>query len=307
VKVGNLGAVRNLPKIIKPSNPMCRHCQLGKQTRIRFKTKEYSTSKPLELVQTDLCGPTRTKSLQGESYFMLFIDDFTRMGWVCFLKEKSEALNKFKVFKTLVENKKETKIKCLRLNNGGEVTSKEFDLFCETHGIKRQFSAARTPQQNEIAERRNRTVEEVARTMLNEEKLSDGYWREFVRTTIYILNRGQLRINSNKNPYELWFVRAPSVKYFKVFGSKCYIKRLDENIGKFDARSDEGIFLGYNYTKKTYRCYNLRLQNIVESADVKVDDLKTIRIKHQETILDNEDGDDDESVGTQEEELEEDK
>ena len=96
--------MKDMTKIIKPSNYICRHFQHGKQTRVRFKTKEYSTSKPLELVHTDLCGPTRTKSLQGESYFMMFIDDFTRMVWVCFLKEKSEALNKFKAFKTLVEN-----------------------------------------------------------------------------------------------------------------------------------------------------------------------------------------------------------
>ena len=119
---------------------------------------------------------------------MMFIDDFSRMGWVCFLKEKSEALNKFKYFKTLVENEKETKIECLILENGGEFASKEFDLFCETHGIKRQFYAARTPQQNGIAERRN--VQEVARTMLNEEKLSNGYWREDVSTSINILNKG---------------------------------------------------------------------------------------------------------------------
>ena len=104
VKVSNIEAVRNLRNIAKPSNPICRHCQLGKQTRIRFKTKEYSTSKPLELVHTDLCGPTRTKRLQGEFYFILFIDDFNIMDWVFFLKEKSEAFNKFKVFKTLVEN-----------------------------------------------------------------------------------------------------------------------------------------------------------------------------------------------------------
>ena len=97
------------------------------------------------------------------------------------------------------------------------------------------------------------------------------------------------------------------VKYFKVFGSKCYIKRLDENLGKFDCRSNEGIFLGYSSNKKAYRCYNLRSHKIVESADVKVDDLKMIRIKNQETILDNEDEYDDESVGTQEEEVEENK
>jgi transposase InsO family protein len=166
---------------------------------------------------------------------MLFIVDFTRMGWICFLKEKSEALNKFKAFKTLVENEKETKIKCLRSDNGGEFTSKEFDLFCETHGIKRQFSTAITPQQNNIVERKNRTVQEVARTMLNEAKLSDGYWREVVSTTIYILNIGHLRVNSDKTPYKLWFGTTPSIKYFKVFGSKCYIKRLDGNLGKFDA------------------------------------------------------------------------
>jgi hypothetical protein len=90
--------------------------------------------------------------------------------------------------------------------------------------------------------------------MLNEAKLSDGYWREDVSTTVYILNRGQLRINSDQTPYELWFGRAPSVKYFKVFGSKWYIKRLDESLGKFDAISDEGIFLGYASNKKAYRC-----------------------------------------------------
>jgi hypothetical protein len=286
---------------------MCRHCQLGKQTRIRLKKKEYSTSKPLELVHAELCRPTRTKKLQGESYFMLFIDDFTRMHWLRFLKEKSEALNKFKSFKTLVENEKETKIKCLRSGNSGEFTSKEFDLLYEIHGIKRQFSVARTPHQNGIVERRNRTIQKATRTMLNEEKLSIGYWREVVSTSVYILSRGQLRINSNKTPYELWFGRAPSVKYFKVFGSKCYIKMIDENLGQFDARSDEGIFLGYASTKKAYRCYNIRLHKIVESVDVKVDDLKMIRIKHQENILDSEDEDDDESVGTQAKEVEENK
>ena len=111
--------------------------------------------------------------------------------------------------------------------------------------------------------------------MLNEEKLFDGYWREAISTTIYILNRGQLRVNSKKTPYELWYGRTPSVKYFRVFGSKCYIKNLDKDLGKFDARAYEGIFLGYASNKKAYRCYNLRLHKIVQSADVTIDDLKT--------------------------------
>jgi hypothetical protein len=98
--------------------------------------------------------------------------------------------------------------------------------------------------------------------MLNEAKLSDRYWREAVNIILYILNIHQLEINSNKTPYELWFGRDPSIKYLKVFGSKCYIKRLDENLRKFDVISNEGIFLGYASNKKAYRCYNLRLHNI---------------------------------------------
>jgi hypothetical protein len=83
-------------------------------------------------------------------------------------------------------------------------------------------------------------VQEAARTMLNEEKLFDGYWRDDIRKIVYILNKGHLKININKTPYELWFGRAPSIKYFKVFGNKFYIKRLDKNLRKFDVRSGEG-------------------------------------------------------------------
>jgi transposase InsO family protein len=112
----------------------------------------------LEIVHTDLYGLTRTKIMQGEHYIILFIDDYTRMTWVSFLKEKLEAFNKLKDFKEHVENETNLKIKCLRSYNGGEFTSDEFNKFCETHGIKRHFSALRTPQQNGVVERKNRIV-----------------------------------------------------------------------------------------------------------------------------------------------------
>ena len=145
-KIRKKQAVREMPEIKKPKNSMCEPCQHGKQTRVEFKTKEHSTTRPLELVHTNLCGPTRSKGLNGEEYFMLLIDDFTRMTWVCLLKKKSEASGYFKIFKELVENETKQKIKCLRSDNGGEFTSKEFNNYCEEHGIKRQFSAARTPK-----------------------------------------------------------------------------------------------------------------------------------------------------------------
>ena len=126
---------------------------------------------------------------------------------------------------------------------------------------------------------KNRTIQEAARTMLNEAKLSATYWKEAVYTLVYILNRGQLRVNKDKTPYELWYGRPASLKYFKVFGSKCYIKMNEDDLGKFDSSIDEGIFLGYSSTKKAYICFNNRLHKIVESADVRVDDIKPKRKK----------------------------
>jgi len=99
------------------------------------------------------------------------------------------------------------------------------------------------------------------------------YWREAVSTTIYTLNWVQIKGNYGKTPYELWFGHPPTVRYFRVFGSKCYIKR-DEDLGKFDTRSDEGIFLGYATQSKAYWCFNKRLKKFVESANVRVDENK---------------------------------
>ena len=115
--------------------------------------------------------------------------------------------------------------------------------------------------------------------MLNEAKLSDSFWR-----VVYIINRGQLRVNKDKTPYELWYGRPTSVKYFKVFGSNCYIKRNEDDLGKFNSRTDEGIFLGYSSTKKAYRCYNKMLHKIVQSLDVKVDDIKPRKEKNLDSI-----------------------
>ena len=98
----------------------------------------------------------------------------------------------------------------------------------------------------------------------------------------YILNKGQLNINNDNTPYQQWYEGPTSVKYFRVFGSKCYIKRNEDDLGKFDSRVVEGIFLGYSSTKKAYRCYNQRLHKIIESAYVRVDDIKPRRIKSQD-------------------------
>jgi transposase InsO family protein len=107
---------------------------------------------------------------------MLLVDDYTRMAAICFPKNKSEALENFKIYKEMVENEMDSRIKCLRSNNEGEFTSKEFMDYCSSHGIKRQFSIARTPQQNGVVERKNKTIQEMDRTILMDSKLTDIFW-----------------------------------------------------------------------------------------------------------------------------------
>ena len=125
-----------------------------------------------------------------------------------------------------------------------------------------------------MVERKNRTVQEATRTMLNEAKLLDAYWKEVVYTTVYILNEGQIKVNKDKTTYELWYGRPTPIKYFKVFGSKCYIKRNEDYLGKYDSRTNEGIFLRYSFSKKEYRCFNKRSHKILESEYVRIDDIK---------------------------------
>ena len=170
---------------------------------------------------------------------MLLIYDYTRMTLICFLKKKSEAFEHFTIFKEMVENETELKIKTLRSDNGGEFTSIELWNYCEEHGIKRKFSVAITPPQNNVVEWKNRTVEEMARTMLNDSKLNDVFWVQAVHTIVHILNRGLLRNKSYQTPYGLWKERPTNVKHFRVFGSKCYIKTEDNKSGKFDSWEED--------------------------------------------------------------------
>jgi hypothetical protein len=104
VKVIQKEAVREMPQITKPTNILCKHCQQGKQTKTKFKSKEYSMKRPLEIVHIDLVRPNTTKGLKGEKYFMLLVDDYTRMTVVCFLSNKSESFENFMVYKEMVEN-----------------------------------------------------------------------------------------------------------------------------------------------------------------------------------------------------------
>ena len=260
--------VRGLPKLKYVKMETCSACQLGKQTRTPHKAKKMvSTSKPLELLHLDLFGPEAYKSIGGKQYAFVIVDDYSRFTWVLFLRTKDCAFSEFEKLIKLLENKLDTRLVGIRSDHGGEF-QKDFITYCEERGISHEFSAPRTPQQNGVVERKNRSLQETARTLLQESKLPRSFWAEAVNTASYVLNRVLIRPILNKTPYELLRKKKPNISYFKVFGSKCFVLKTIDRDGKFDSKSYEAIFLGYSLTSRAYRVYNLAKHTVEESIDV---------------------------------------
>ena len=181
--------VEGLPPINMPSK-LCRNFIAGKHHRTPFpKLSTNRATEPLELIHTDICGPITPPTLGGIRYFLLIIDDFSRITWVAMLQCKSDVFEAFKHFKNLTETEKGMKIKTLRSDRGGEFTSDEFSKYCLEHDIKRQLTAPYSPQQNGVVERKNRTVISMVRAMLKAKNLPRELWEEVVSTDVYILNR----------------------------------------------------------------------------------------------------------------------
>ena len=146
------------------------------------------------------------------------------------------------------------------------------ESFCTRSGISQEFSTPITPQQNGVVERKNRIIQEMARAMLHNKDVARNLWGEAINTTCHTVNRVYFRPGTKKTPYELWKGRKPNVKYFRIFGNTCFILKDRENVGKFDSRSDEGIFMGYSSTSKAYRVYNKRTMKVIETVNVVIDE-----------------------------------
>ena len=272
-KISKLEAVEGLAKFGKVKKTICGACQMGKQTKAsHHKVNVIAASRCLELLHVDLIGPTRTESLGGKRYIMVIVDDFSRYTWVEFLREKSEACEKLETLCKRLQNKKGVPIVKIRSDHGKEFKNARFESFCEKNGIKREFSTPKTLQQNEVVERKNRVIQEMARVMLLNKQIPQKFCGEVVNTSCHIGNRIFFRVGTKKTAYEIWNGKKPRVKYFRVFGSKCYILNDRENPGKFDAKSDEDIFLGYFTTSRAYRVFNKRTKTVMESINVKIDD-----------------------------------
>lgn len=225
----------------------CTTCCEGKQTRLPFTHVGERSTETLHRIHTDICGPMETNSLNGARYFLLFIDDYSRMTFIYFLKNKSEAFSRFKEFKLVVENQLSKKIKILRSDNGLEFCNKDFQSYLKQAGIIHQKSNCYTPEQNGLCERANRTVVEKAKCLLYDAKLNKRFWAEAANTAVYLKNRS-IASGLDKTPYELWYGTKPNLSHLRLFGSKVMVHIPKQKRLKWDKKATQHILVGYGYT-----------------------------------------------------------
>lgn len=251
----------------KPDKLTCVTCLEGKQTRLPFKSSTTRATKLLEIVHSDICGPMETTSIGGAKYYITFIDDYSKKVFVYFLHKKSEALEKFKEFKSEVENQLECNIKCLRTDNGLEYMNNNFTEFLVKAGIIHQTTTPYTPEQNGVSERMNRTLVEKAKCLLTNAHLPKSYWAEAIHTAAYLNNRSPTRSLAFKTPEEMWSNKKPNISHLKVFGCQAMIHLPKEKRKKWDCKSQKAIFIGYCDHTKGYRFIIPTSRTVIKSRD----------------------------------------
>ncbi|GJV31368.1 hypothetical protein Tco_1391768 [Tanacetum coccineum] len=272
--------VRGLPKMKFEKDHLCSACEQGKIHRKHHKSKTaFASNKPLYLLHMDLCGPMRVESINGKRYVLVVVDDYSRYTWVFFLHSKDEASEVIISFIKKTQVNLQLQVQRVRTDNGTEFKNKTLAKFFDEVGISQQFSAARTPQQNGVVERRNRTLVEAARTMLTFANLPLFLWAEAIATACFTQNRSIIHKRFDKTPYELVNKRKPNIKFFHVFGCRCYLLNDYDDVGKLKAKGDIGVFVGYSKESAAFRIYNKRTRKIHESVNVNFDEISEMASK----------------------------
>nr|GEZ37467.1 hypothetical protein [Tanacetum cinerariifolium] len=212
---------------------LCSSCELGKAKRKSFHTKLTPSSKRwLQLLHMDLCGPMRVASINGKRYVLVILDDYSRYSWTHFLRSKDETPEVLIDFIRLVQRGLQAQVRVVRTDKGMKFLNQTLYEYFDAEGIHHQTSVARTPKQNGVVERQNRTVVEAARTMLSAAKVPLFFWAEAIATTCFTQNGSLVIPRHDKTPYHIINDRKPSVKFFHFFGTICYIVRDGENLDK---------------------------------------------------------------------------
>ena len=288
-KISKDQLVRGLPRINFSKDKLCAACEKGKQTKSSFKPKSCSTiNDSLSLLHMDLFGPVPVRSRSGKKYSLVIVDEYSRYTWVIPLAKKKEAAAEIISLIKQCERLYNKKVRQLRSDHDTEFKNFTLQDYCKDVGIFQNFSATRTPQQNGVAERRNRTLIEAGRTLVCEAGLPLSFWAEAVNTACYTQNRSIIVKRHGKTAYEVLKGRTPDVSYFHVFGCVCYILNQKDQLSKFAAKADEGIFLGYSAISRAFRVFNTKDQIVQESIHVKFEEdyYPKDSIEHPASILD---------------------
>nr|GEX69307.1 hypothetical protein [Tanacetum cinerariifolium] len=234
--------VIGLPKLKYVKDQLCSSCELSKAKRSSFKSKAVPNSKErLNFLHKNLCGPMRVASINGKKYILVIVDDYSRYTWTLFLRSKDETLEVLKEFLMMIQRNLQAPVITFRTDRGTKSLNKTLNAFFKEEGIEHQTSTARTPEQNGIVKRRNRTLVEAARTMLSALKLPLFFWAEAIATTCYTQNRSIIIPTHGKKPYHIINDRKPSIKHLHIFCCTCYITRDGENLDKMKEKGDPYI------------------------------------------------------------------
>ncbi|GJZ15161.1 retrovirus-related pol polyprotein from transposon TNT 1-94 [Tanacetum coccineum] len=196
--------VIGLPKLKYVKDQLCSSCEVSKAKRSSFKTKVVPSSKGrLNLLHMDLCGPMRVASINGKKYILVIVDDYSRYTWTLFLRSKDETPEVLKDFLTMIQRNLQAPVISVRTDRGTEFLNKTLNAFFKEEGIEHQTSTPRTPEQNGVVERQNRTLVEAARTMLSASKLPLFFWIEAIATACYTQNRSIIILIHEKMAYHI--------------------------------------------------------------------------------------------------------
>ncbi|XP_042946560.1 uncharacterized protein LOC122279793 isoform X3 [Carya illinoinensis] len=247
----------------------CEACQLSKHHRVSFVPRiDKRASSPFELVHSDIWGPINIESNKFQ-YFVTFVDDYSRVTWLFLIKARSELLSIFQMFWKQIKTQFNKKVQILRSDNGREYLSGAFATYLSDKGIVHQTSCSYTPQQNGVAERKNRHLLDVTRALLLHMHVPKRFWSDGVLTACHLINRMPSSILNGSSPFSVLF---PSSSPFslppKIFGCVCFVHNLGPGFDKLDPRSTKCLFVGYSRTQKGYRCYSPTLRRYFTSADV---------------------------------------
>ncbi|WVZ75996.1 hypothetical protein U9M48_024003 [Paspalum notatum var. saurae] len=244
VRLSSMGLIRGLPKLKAEKDLVCHPCRHGKMVATSHTPmSQVMTSYSGKLLHMDTVGPARVASVSGKWYVLVIVDDFSRFLWVFFMEFKDEAFGFVRDLVLRLRNESHKAMRTIRSDNGGEFSNSRFENFCRDLGLKHQFSSPYTALQNGVVERKNRTLVEMARMMLDEHRTLMCFWPE-----------------------------APSIKHLRAFGCRCFVLKKAGHLDKFESRCLDGIFLGYASSSRAFHVWILEAKQVVETCEFSFDE-----------------------------------